>query len=176
MGVRSSFWWTYLGAGFGGAWMMLVGAVAAGLFPKLGLVDAVVRAGDQLFDGFGVVLWTAINLIDFYAVRHGRYSIREIFNPHGIYGRWNWRGLTAYGVGFVSMRPFAVIGDVEGPLARWVKGADVTMLAGLAISPLLYLVLRRSLDVDAERAVVTSADAGLDPDPVGHQTGAGHHA
>ncbi|MGW7689768.1 purine-cytosine permease family protein [Streptomyces asiaticus] len=255
VGVRSSFWWTYLGAGFGGAWMMLVGAVAAGLFPKLGLVDAVVRAGDQLFDGFGVVLlllsviplftigtlnfyggsltllssidsvkripltlgtrvatlvvlgvvstglafsanddflttfgdflivlgylftpWTAINLIDFYVVRRGRYSIREIFNPHGIYGRWNWRGLTAYGVGFVSMLPFAVIGDVEGPLAHWVKGADVTMLVGLAISSLLYLVLCRSLDIDAERAVVTSADAGLDPDHAGHQAGAGHPA
>ncbi|MBP8531651.1 hypothetical protein GWI24_00060 [Streptomyces sp. MK37H] len=46
--------------------------------------------------------------------------------------------------------------------AGWVKGADVTMLVGLAISSLLYLVLCRSLDIDAERAVVTSADAGLD--------------
>lgn len=231
MGVCSSFWWTYLGAGFGDVWMMLVGAVAAGLFPKLGLVDAVVSAGDQLFSGFGVVLlllsvippftigtlnfyggsltllssidsvkriplalgtriatlvvlgvvstalafsadddflttfgdflivlgylftpWTAVNLIDFCVVRRGRYSIREIFNPLGIYGRWNWRGLTAYGVGFVSILPFAVIGDAEGPLAHWVKGTDVTMLVGLAVSSPPHLVLCRSLDIDAERA------------------------
>jgi len=31
--------------------------------------------------------WTAINLIDFYIVRKGHYSIREIFNPSGMYGR-----------------------------------------------------------------------------------------
>ena len=33
--------------------------------------------------------WTAINLIDFYYVRRGHYSVREIFNPNGMYGRWN---------------------------------------------------------------------------------------
>ena len=39
-------------------------------------------------------------------MRKGHYSIREIFNPNGMYGRWNWRGLIAYVVGFVSMIPF----------------------------------------------------------------------
>ncbi|MDI3403266.1 purine-cytosine permease family protein [Streptomyces cavernicola] len=242
VGVRSSFWWTYLGAGFGGTWMMLVGAVAAGLFPKLGLVEQIIHAGDTVLPGLGVTLlvmsvaplvtigtlnfyggsltllssidsvkripltltsrvatllalgvastalafsssddflttfghflivlgmlftpWTAVNLVDFYVVRRGHYSIREIFNPQGIYGRWNWRGLTAYGVGFVAMLPFAVIGDLHGPLAHWVRGADVTMLVGLAVSAVLYLVLCRSLDTDAERAAVTAADEGLEP-------------
>ena len=50
--------------------------------------------------------WTAINLVDFYVVRKGHYSIREIFNPLGMYGRWNWRGLTAYVIGFLAMIPF----------------------------------------------------------------------
>jgi fatty acid desaturase len=39
--------------------------------------------------------WTAINLVDFYIVPKGHYSIREIFNPNDMYGRWNWRALTA---------------------------------------------------------------------------------
>ncbi|MCG0289904.1 hypothetical protein [Streptomyces sp. PSAA01] len=55
-------------------------------------------------------------------------------------------------------------------------GADVTMLVGLAVSSLLYPVLCRSLDIDAERAVLASADSGLDPDHTGHQAEAGHHA
>jgi NCS1 family nucleobase:cation symporter-1 len=38
-----------------------------------------------------LVPWTAVNLVDFYAVRHGKYAITEIFNPKGIYGRWSWR-------------------------------------------------------------------------------------
>ena len=42
--------------------------------------------------------WTAINLVDFYYVRKGHYSVREIFNCDGMYGRWNWRGLWAYGI------------------------------------------------------------------------------
>lgn len=32
-----------------------------------------------------VTPWTAINLVDFYIVRKGHYSIREIFNPNGMY-------------------------------------------------------------------------------------------
>ena len=36
--------------------------------------------------------WTAVNLIDYYVVRRGHYAVEEIFKPHGIYGRWGWRG------------------------------------------------------------------------------------
>jgi purine-cytosine permease-like protein len=40
--------------------------------------------------------WTAVNLVDYYIVRRGHYAIAEIFNPHGMYGRWGWRGILAY--------------------------------------------------------------------------------
>jgi purine-cytosine permease-like protein len=66
--------------------------------------------------------WTAINLIDFYVVRRTHYSIREIFNPHGMYGRWNWRG----------------------PVAQALGGADISMLDGLPVSALLYWYLYRN--------------------------------
>src|SRR5436190_1378195 len=36
--------------------------------------------------------WTAVNLVDYYIVRRGHYAIAEIFNPHGMYSRWGWRG------------------------------------------------------------------------------------
>src|ERR1700741_258730 len=62
--------------------------------------------------------WTAINLVDFYLVRKGHYSIREIFNSRGMYGRWNWRGLTAYLVGFAAMIPFFSTEIYTGPVAR----------------------------------------------------------
>jgi hypothetical protein len=45
VGVRASFWWTYLGAFIGGAWMMLVGSIAAAVFPRL---DVPVAAGVYL--------------------------------------------------------------------------------------------------------------------------------
>jgi nucleobase:cation symporter-1, NCS1 family len=33
--------------------------------------------------------WTAITLADFYVIRKGHYSMREIFNPDWMYGQWN---------------------------------------------------------------------------------------
>ena len=166
VGVRASFWWTYVGAFVGGAWPMLIGTVAAALFPTLELSAALKAAADSMLPGSGspfliasllglvtittlnfysasltllsvadsirplkptvrqrlltlavllaascvialassphfaakfgdflVILlylftpWTAINLVDFYYVRRGHYSVREIFNPSGMYGR-----------------------------------------------------------------------------------------
>ena len=108
--------------------------------------------------------WTAINLVDFYWVRKGHYSVREIFNPRGMYGRWNWRGLLAYGVGFAAMVPFfSVEGLYVGPVAAALGGADVAMLVGLPVSTVVYLWACRSLDVEADRRRAEAADVGLDP-------------
>jgi purine-cytosine permease-like protein len=83
--------------------------------------------------------WTAINLVDYFWVRKGHYSAREIFNPDGIYGKWNWRGLLAYAVGFVAMIPCFSTGSYVGPVARMLGGADISMLVGLPVSTLVYL-------------------------------------
>src|SRR5437667_9793700 len=48
VGVRSSFWWTYLGAFVGGAWMMLVGTVAAAANPSLDGALAIQRAAEAI--------------------------------------------------------------------------------------------------------------------------------
>ncbi|HEX4150799.1 MAG TPA: cytosine permease [Steroidobacteraceae bacterium] len=242
VGVGSSFWWTYLGAFVGGSWTMLVGTVAAALYPKLEFVTALRAAADAAVPGFGapfllctlvglvtittlnfygasltlmsvidsvkpgrptvsrrmltlvistaaatalalastddfvakfgeflaVLLylftpWTAINLVDFYWVRRGHYSVREIFNPRGMYGRWNWRGLLAYGVGFVAMIPFfSVPGLYVGPVAQRLGGADIAMLVGLPVSTVIYLWNCRSFDVRADRRLAEAADVGLD--------------
>ena len=108
--------------------------------------------------------WTAINLVDFYWVRRGHYSVREIFNPRGMYGRWNWRGLSAYAAGFAAMVPFfSVNGLYVGPVAAALGGADVAMLVGLPVATIVYLWACRSLDVEADRRRAEAADVGLDP-------------
>lgn len=243
--ARSSFWWTYLGCFFGGAWMMLVGTLAAALFPHLDVATGLRRMADSLIPGFGSPLllisllglltitslnlygsaltllsvadslrpgrltvgrravamlcsamlstgfalmasrnfmrefgsfldvlvylltpWTAINLIDFYAVRKGHYSVREIFNPRGMYGRWNWRGLSAYGVGFVAMIPFFSTGFYTGRVAEALGGADISMMVGLPIAAMTYLWACRSIDLRQDRARAYDADIGLDADEV----------
>jgi nucleobase:cation symporter-1, NCS1 family len=239
--VRESFWWTYLGAFIGGAWMMLVGTIAAASAPRMDVAAAMEHAADVVFPGLGKILlftallglltisslnyygasltllscadtlkplkctaakrlvslaiaftascavalsssgnfmdrfedylavllylftpWTAINLVDFYVVRKGHYSIREIFNPAGMYGRWNWRGLVAYGVGFLAMIPFFSTDMYHGVIARRLGNADIAMLVGLPVSAAVYLLLCRSLDLEHDRRRAAAADLGLD--------------
>jgi purine-cytosine permease-like protein len=144
--------------------LLLTGAVATGV--------ALMLKGDYVstFSDLLTVLlylftpWTSINLIDFYLVRHGRYSIREIFNANGIYGQWNWRGLIAYAVGFAAMIPFFSTGFYCGPVAQLLGGADVAMLVGLPVSGAVYLLACRSLDLASEMQCVAIADYGLDSD------------
>lgn len=107
--------------------------------------------------------WTAINLIDYFFVRRGHYAIREIFNPDGIYGRWGWNGIIAYLAGFASMIPFMVIGTADskfewwiGPVARSLSFTDISVFIGIPVSAIVYVVLARRLDLDAERALEAS--------------------
>jgi nucleobase:cation symporter-1, NCS1 family len=98
--------------------------------------------------------WTAVNLVDYFIVRHGHYAITEIFKPHGIYGTWGWRGIISYLVGFVAMVPFFSIGTFfTGWVANAAKGADFSLFVGLPVSGILYWVLARDIDVDAEAAL-----------------------
>ena len=39
--------------------------------------------------------WSAVNLADYFAVRHGNYDVPSFFDPRGAYGRFAWRGLLA---------------------------------------------------------------------------------
>jgi nucleobase:cation symporter-1, NCS1 family len=252
--VRASFWWTYLGAFVGGAWMMLVGSIAAASAPRLDVAAALEGAADRIFPGFGPVLligallglvtvaalnfygasltllsvgdtfgrfkngagrriatlalaaiastlialdsssdflarfsellslllylftpWTAVNLVDFYLVRRGHYSVREIFNPRGMYGRWQWRGLMAYGVGFAAMVPFFSTQFYTGPVARALGGIDASMLVGLVVAGGAYLLACRSMDLASDRAAAAAADLGLEPQ-AGAPTAAGKSA
>jgi len=108
------------------------------------------------------VPWTAVNLVDYYLVRRGHYAIAEIFKPRGLYGRWGWRGIVAYLVGFAAMVPFFSTGLFTGPLARAFGGTDLSLFVGLPVAGGLYYLFARSLDVAAEAAVAEAEFAGLD--------------
>ncbi|MDP9014240.1 MAG: cytosine permease, partial [Pseudomonadota bacterium] len=53
VGVGASFWWTFLGGFIGGAWTMLVGTLAAALYPTLEVATALRTAADHVISGFG---------------------------------------------------------------------------------------------------------------------------
>jgi nucleobase:cation symporter-1, NCS1 family len=125
----------------------------------LSLVVALVSSESFLtnFENFLLLIlylfipWTAVNLIDYYVVRRGHYAVEEIFKPKGIYGRWGWRGIVAYLAGFGCMVPFFSTPSFTGPIAKAMDGADLSLFVGLPVAGGLYLLLARSIDVDAER-------------------------
>jgi purine-cytosine permease-like protein len=240
VGVRATFWWTYLPSVLAGIWVFVLGAVMYAAGPEDATAIAAFKdAGDNLFGGFGSVAiaallvgllavmalnqyggslsmisiadsfgrvnptrrvrivaivgmafvvwgiaqfvgearffefygnalvflaylftpWTAINLVDYYFIRRGDYVIREIFNPAGIYGRWGWRGNTAYLVTLAIMAPFFVTTPFTGPIAKRLDSVDYSLFVGLPVAAALYWLLCRGLDLETERRMV--AEEGI---------------
>jgi NCS1 nucleoside transporter family len=137
------------------------------LVTLVGLVTTYVIP-DNYLDSFNTFLeimlyllvpWTAVNLVDFYFVRRGHYSIRDLFNPRGIYGQWAWRGLTAYFLGFLAMLPFFNLSFYTGPAVDAVGGADISFIVGLLVSAVAYRLLCLNWDWSSELAAADGLEA-----------------
>ncbi len=155
-----------------------VRVITLSLTAALSLIGALAATKHFLtnFDDFLLLIlylfipWTAVNLVDYYIVRRGHYAIAEIFNPHGMYGRWGWRGIVAYLVGFGAMVPFFDVGTLyEGPAAKALGNADISFFIGLPIAAGLYYLLTRSVDVAAETRVAQAEAADLERAAEQHQ-------
>jgi purine-cytosine permease-like protein len=139
----------------------------------IGVTSTVAAAfvpGDFLNNEFYTVLalcayflapWTSINLTDFFIIRKGHYSIVEIFRKSGMYGTWNWRGLTTYVVTFVVMLPFMSLTFYQGFLAARM-GVDIAFFIGVPFGILLYWLLSRNMDLVRERELIAVADANIE--------------
>jgi NCS1 family nucleobase:cation symporter-1 len=86
-----------------------------------------------------LVPWTAINLVDYYLLRHGRYDVASFFRRDGgIYGRVNVAAVSCYVIGFLVEMPFIASPLFTGPVARVMGGVDLSWIVGLIITPPLY--------------------------------------
>ena len=93
-----------------------------------------------------LVPWTAINLVDYYLLRHGSYDVASFLRQDGgIYGRVNRVAVGCYVLGILVQLPFVANPLYTGPVARAMGGIDLSWIVGLAItSPAYYLLARRS--------------------------------
>jgi nucleobase:cation symporter-1, NCS1 family len=136
----------------------------------LSLVGALLASANFLanFENFLLLVlylfipWTAVNLVDYFIVRRGHYAIAEIFNPRGMYGRWGWRGIVSYLVGFAAMVPFFSTGLYTGPVAEALGGADLSLFIGLPVAGGLYWLLARTIDVEREIRVAQEEAAEVE--------------
>ena len=91
-----------------------------------------------------LVPWTAVNLVDFYLVRHGDYVVEDFFKRDGgRYGRFNWPAIICYLIGIAVQLPFMIIGTAyTGPMAKLLGDTDISFIVGLAVvSPLYYFTM-----------------------------------
>jgi NCS1 family nucleobase:cation symporter-1 len=90
-----------------------------------------------------VVPWTAVNLTDFYVVRHGHYNVESILRRDGTYGAIGWRAMIAYLVAVAVQIPFIDTTLYEGPLAKQIGGADISWILALIVGSVVYYLLAR---------------------------------
>jgi nucleobase:cation symporter-1, NCS1 family len=93
-----------------------------------------------------LVPWTAINLVDYYLVRDGKYDVDSFLRRDGgIYGRINGAAVTCYVLGILVQLPFVDSALYMGPLARAMGGIDLSWIVGLVVtSPVYYALAKRA--------------------------------
>jgi NCS1 family nucleobase:cation symporter-1 len=92
-----------------------------------------------------LVPWTAINLVDYYLLRHGQYDVASFLRSDGgIYGRVNWVAVLCYGIGIVVQVPFMATPLHTGAVAKLLGGADISWIVGLTFTSPIYFWLARA--------------------------------
>lgn len=117
-----------------------------------------------------LVPWSAINLLDFYFMRHEHYDIAAIFDPHGVYGAVNWRALIAYVVAVILEVPFMSTTLYTGPLVSLLGGADIAWIVGVIVACLMYYMLMRSRISASAIAGVPDSSTVIDAELTGEAT------
>jgi nucleobase:cation symporter-1, NCS1 family len=91
-----------------------------------------------VFTLYLLVPWTAINLTDYYVIRHGQYDIPELFKADGIYGKVNWFALIVYGLTVLVEWPFMNNAWIVGAAAKALGGADIAWIVGFVFAGVVY--------------------------------------
>ncbi|MGH3171131.1 MAG: purine-cytosine permease family protein, partial [Trebonia sp.] len=87
---------------------------------------------------FFFVPWSAINLVDYYLIKRGRYDVRSFFTPSGVYGRIQWWPCVCYVVTLAVQVPFLDQTFYTGPFVKDLGGADISWIVGFAVAAGLY--------------------------------------
>ncbi len=110
-----------------------------------------------------LVPWTAINLVDYYLLRHGEYRVEDFFKRDGgVYGRFNWVAIGSYIAGAAIQVPFSATAIYTGPLAAALGGVDISWIVGLVVVAPLYYVAARVFGKKTEAAPFPSSALAAD--------------
>jgi NCS1 family nucleobase:cation symporter-1 len=144
-----------------GSGLLLVAGVVAALLGYTSFVYKVENFLAVLL--FVFIPWSAINLTDFYLVRHGDYDVPSFFTPGGQYPGWIWRGLIPYVIAVACEVPFISQTYFTGSLVSHLGGVDISWIVGGVVAVVLYLIAVRiappaPVSAGLARTAVGSAD------------------
>jgi NCS1 family nucleobase:cation symporter-1 len=138
-------------------YIMLISAIALAI--ALAATDNFLASFTDflLFLLYFMTPWSAINLVDYYWIRKEQYDIDALFDPDGIYGRFNKGAFIAYVLGVLSQIPFMHSTLYVGPISEWMGGAEISWILGLVVAGGLYYLFSAHIrrDVSAARQVIS---------------------
>jgi nucleobase:cation symporter-1, NCS1 family len=130
--------------------------VVAMVITAIGLLIALFAAANFLTNYTNFILlllyvlvpWTAVNLVDFYLVRNGKYDVSSFFTRDGgVYGKFNKAAIFCYILGIAIQLPFVDTTLYTGPIANMLNGVDISWIVGLlVVSPVYYLLARKTIN------------------------------
>jgi NCS1 family nucleobase:cation symporter-1 len=132
--------------GFANLWPRRIGFAAGGLITG---VAGIAIMPWRLLSDYGTFIFgwlvgysgllgpvAGILIADYWVVRRGRLSLADLYSPHGIYGRWNGRAMTALAAGVGA----ALVGLWVAPLRPLY---DYAWFVGFAVAFALHALLMR---------------------------------
>jgi NCS1 family nucleobase:cation symporter-1 len=132
--------------------------IIVALITAAGVISALAKDNFQAYfaDALNAMLyllvpWSAINLADYYLVRHGQYNIAALYNSSSEYGEYRWRTICVYCMGVAIQAPFMDLSFYTGPIAARL-GTDIAWLPGLLVPGAIHIFAERvSPDVQEPR-------------------------
>ena len=130
------------------ATIIFIAALLIGLVGATNFLPLYGRFNEVLL--YVMVPWTAVNLVDYYLIRHGDYDVPSFFAANGgIYGRYNIAALVCYVLGILVQVPFIASNVYTGPIARAMGGIDFSWIVGVIVVSVVYYFAVRSRPVVA---------------------------
>lgn len=135
-------------------------AVAAGFVSLAVSEDFIANIGGLVSTiAYVLIPWSAINLVDFFLIRHGHYDVQAIVDRKGKYGLFNVKAMSVYILGILVQIPF-IVSDYPkftGPIAEAMGGLNIAWAVGFIVCAVVYWALHRGDAVAAEASVPTLA-------------------
>jgi NCS1 family nucleobase:cation symporter-1 len=101
---------------------------------------------------FVFIPWSAINLADYYLIKHGDYDVRSFFTPDGEYGGFLWRGLIPYALAIAAEIPFIDQTFYTGPLVKPLGGVDISWVVG-GVAGFVFYMIAMAIPINGKTAL-----------------------